>query len=111
MARKRMVTRTIESTKVTTLALDVTTSEPCNRTYNLSGVYDNEAKLLKAVQKAYDTDTLKNVHVVSNEKVETIYGMDENQFLALAVELDPVTRKPIAKDGTEDDSNTAEDAE
>ena len=95
MARKRMVTRTIESTKVTTLALDVTTSEPQNMTYNLSGVYDNEAKLLKAVQKAFDTDTLKNVHIVSHEKIETIYGMDENTFLAQAVVLDPVTRKPI----------------
>lgn len=108
MARKRMVTRTIESTKVTTLALDVTTSEPCNKTYNLSGVYDSEAKLLKAVQKAYDTDILKNVHVVSTEKVETIYGMDENQFLALAVELDPVTRKPIAKDVTDSEPETEE---
>lgn len=95
MARKRMVTRTIESTKVTTLALDVTTSEPKNMTYNLSGVYDNEAKLLKAVQKAFDTDVLKNVHIVSHETIETIYGMDENTFLAQAVVLDPVTRKPL----------------
>lgn len=97
MARKRMVTRTIESTKVTTLALDVTTSEPQNKTYNLSGVYDSDAKLLKAVQKAFDTDVLKNVHIVSHETIETIYGMDENAFLAQAVVLDPVTRKPLGQ--------------
>lgn len=106
MARKRMVTRTIESTKVTTLALDVTTSEPQNMTYNLSGVYDNDTKLLKAVQKAFDTDVLKNVHVVSHETIETIYGMDENTFLAQAVVLDPVTRKPL----TDSAESTEEDA-
>lgn len=106
MARKRMVTRTIESTKVTTLALDVTTSEPQNMTHNLSGVYDNDAKLLKAVQKAFDTDVLKNVHIVAHETIETIYGMDENVFLAQAVVLDPVTRKPLGQsaESTEEDA-------
>ena len=95
MARKRMVTRTIESTKVTVMAIEVDTAEVCNKTYNLSGVYASDAKLLKAVQDAYDNDNLKNVHVVDSERIETIYGMDENKFLAMAVALDPTTRKPI----------------
>lgn len=101
MARKRMVTRTIESTKVTVMALEVETAEVCNKTYNLSGIYDNDAKLLKAVQKVYDSDTIKNVHVVASERIETIYGMDENDFLAQAVVLDPTTRKPITETADE----------
>lgn len=95
MARKPMITRTILSTKVVTLALNVETSEPSNATYNLSGTYKDERKLLKAVQNAFDTETLKNVHIVSSEQVETLYGMDENDFLKYAVELDPKSRKPI----------------
>lgn len=96
--RKAMVTRTIESTRVNALCLDIQTAEPMNKEFNLSGTFKDESKLLKAVQKAFDTDELMVVHIVDSEVVNTLYGMDENEFLAHATELDPKTRKPISTD-------------
>lgn len=107
--RKAMVTRTVLSTRVNALCLDVESAEPMNQEFNLSGVYGkttkdengnktfevDEKKLLKACQKAFDTDAVKVVHIVDSEVVENLYGMDENEFLARAVQLDPNTRKPI----------------
>lgn len=90
-----MVTRTIESTKVNALCMDIQSAEPMNKEFNLSGTYKDEAKLLKAVQKSFDTDALKVVHIVDSEVINTLYGMDENEFLAHAVVLDPTTRKPV----------------
>lgn len=98
-----MVTRTIESTRVNALCLDIQTAEPMNKEFNLSGTFKDEAKLLKAVQKAFDTDDLKVVHIVDSEVINTLYGMDENDFLAHAVELDPKTRKPIVTEDVEDE--------
>lgn len=99
--RKAMVTRTIESTRVNALCLDIKTAEPMNKEFNLSGTYKDESKLLKAVQKAFDTDDLKVVHIVDSEVVNTLYGMYENDFLANAMELDPETRKPISTADTD----------
>lgn len=96
--RRAMVTRTIESTEVTVMALDVIHGEPLTRTYNIAGTYKDEAKLLKAVQSAYDTDEVKNVHVVDSKVVGKLYGMYENDFLKVAIELDSETRKPIGGD-------------
>lgn len=93
-----MVTRTIESTRVNALCLDIQTAEPMNKEFNLSGTYKDESKLLKAVQKAFDTDELKVVHIVDSEVINTLYGMYENDFLAHAMELDPKTRKPVDAD-------------
>ena len=96
--RRAMITRSIESTEVTVMALDVIHGEPLTRTYNIAGTYKDEAKLLKAVQSAYDTDEVKNVHVVDSKVVGKLYGMYENDFLKAAIELDSETRKPIDGD-------------
>lgn len=91
--RKPMVTRTVESTEVKVMALDVNTAKAVEKSYNISGTYKDEAKLLKAVQNAYDTNELKNVHIVESKVVQDMYGMDMNYFLEHATKLDPETRK------------------
>lgn len=97
MARsKNMITRTVIGTEVTVLALDVQSAEPQNRTYVLSGSYKDETKLLNAVKRAYDTDTLKNVAIVSAHGVNQLYGMYESDFIANAMKLDE-NRKPITE--------------
>ena len=95
MARVRMVTRTVVGTKVTVLALNTETAEPQNITYELGGTYDDNVKLLKAVQKAYDTEVLKNVSVVLAEPFETLYGMEEVEFIKNAKVLPPRTKEDI----------------
>ena len=112
MARRAIVSRTVVGTQVTVLGLDTVSAEPQNKTYTLSGSYFtekkdaegkvierviDEKKALKAVQKAYDTDTFKNIKVVDAQPVNKLYGMWEEDFITNAFELDPETRKPIGQ--------------
>ena len=99
MARKPMVTRTIITTKVNVLCLDITSAELFNKVLTLPRTYKDDKKLLKAVESVVNSDTEKAVHVVDKEEVETLYGMDEQTFIDNAIILDPETRKAI--DGME----------
>lgn len=83
MARKPMVTRTFDSTKVTALCLDVETAEPCNKVFVLPRTYKDEKAMMKKLRE-YETDTLKIVHIVDTEVEHKLYGMDESKFIELA---------------------------
>ena len=96
MARERMVTRTINETTVSIMALDVTTASVSIQKFKLSGTY-TEDEALKACKKRYETDTLKLVHVDSMEETEILYGMPEDEFMKLAKVLPPRTEKLYAK--------------
>ena len=93
----KMVTRTVVGTNVKVMAIDTTTNKVETPTFTLGKVYEkgDEDKAHRAVKKAYETDTLKIASVVSLTKTETLYGLDENKFMELAVKLDKETRKPI----------------
>lgn len=95
MARKPMVTRTIVTTKVNVLCLDINTAEPFNKVVALPRTYKDEKKLLKKVEEVVNTDEVKAVHVVGKEEVETLYGMTEQDFITNATILDPTTRKEL----------------
>lgn len=89
MARPQMVTRTILTTKVNVLCMDVNTAEPFNREVILPRTYTDEEKLLKKVRSIVDTDTVKAVHIVDTEVVKTLYGMPEQKFIDNAEILPP----------------------
>jgi hypothetical protein len=95
MARKPMVTRTIVTTKVNVLCLDINSAEPFNKVVTLPRTYKDEKKLLKKVEEVVNTDEVKAVHVVGKEEVETLYGMTEQDFITNATILDPTTRKEL----------------
>lgn len=95
MARKPMVTRTIVTTKVNVLCLDINSAEPFNKVVALPRTYKDEKKLLKKVEEVVNTDEVKAVHVVGKEEVETLYGMTEQDFITNATILDPTTRKEL----------------
>ena len=95
MARKPMVTRTITTTKVNVLCLDITTSEPFNKEVILPRTYKDDKSLMKKVQEVVGTDEVKAVHVVDKDEVVTLYGMDEQAFIEKATILDPETRKEL----------------
>ena len=95
MARKPMVTRTIVTTKVNVLCLDIQSAEPFNKVVTLPRTYKDEKKLLKKVEEVVNTDDVKAVHVVDKEEVETLYGMTEQDFITNATILDPTTRKEL----------------
>lgn len=95
MGRVLMVTRSISSTKVKFRAANNKTETFDEHEIVLSGSYDDENKLYKAlVSELKDTD-IKYPKIVSFESSTELYGMTEKDFLASAVKLNPDTRKPM----------------
>lgn len=88
MARKRMVTRTIEQTTAQVMTLDVTTAEVQVKAYSIGGRFNGE-ELLKKLKKLFETDTLKLVHIESQTCEEVLLGMDEEDFIRIAQVLPP----------------------
>lgn len=89
MPKKAMVTRTITTTKVEVMCLDIAQQEPYNDVVILPRTYKDEKSLLKAAASRIDDDTHKAVHIVRHEVLETLYGMDEQTFISLAHEMEP----------------------
>lgn len=89
MARIPMVTRTIESTEVNVLCVDVVAGEPFNKDVTVAGTYKDEKSLMKAVEKIVNTDEIKAVHIVRTGTKETLYGMTVDKFIELADVLPP----------------------
>lgn len=81
MARVPMVTRTIITTKANVMCLDIEAGEPCNRSVVVPRTYKDDEKLLKKVKEVLETKTLKPVHIVDKEEIETLYGMTEQEFV------------------------------
>jgi hypothetical protein len=99
MARVPMVTRTITTTKVNVMCLDIETGEPCNKITVVPRTYKDDETLLKKVKEVLETETLKPVHVVSKEEIETLYGMSEQEFIehAKVLPLRTVSEKNVTK--------------
>ena len=95
MARVPSVTRTIVTTKVNALCLNLTDTTPFNMEVVLSGTYKDSKKLDKALANYINNDERKYVHTVSAEEVETLYGMTEQEFIGAAKVYDKETRKPL----------------
>lgn len=98
MARKPMVTRTITTTKVNVLCMNIQTAEPFNKVITLPRIYKDERTLMKRVKEVVENETVKAVHIVDKREIETLYGMTEQAFIEKAIELDPETRKPLECD-------------
>lgn len=89
MARVPMVTRTIVATKANVMCLDVQAGEPCNKVVTVPRTYKDDEALMKKVRPLIETETLKAVHVVNREEIETLYGMTEQDFIEHAEVLPP----------------------
>lgn len=102
MARARKVTRTISSTKVIVMCVDTETAKVDNYEVTIAGAYTDDKKLMKAVTKVVETETLKPVSVVSTEVIETLYGMDEQKFIEMAEVLPPRDKKEVDENEVEE---------
>ena len=89
MARVPMVTRTITTTKANVMCLNVETAEPFNVEVTVPRTYKDEDSLLKAVKAVAENDSVKCVHIVDSEQIETLYGMYEQEFIEHAKVLPP----------------------
>lgn len=89
MARTPQVTRTIQTTKVNVMCLNIEEGNPFTQTVVLPRTYKDDKHILKAVEKVVNSDTVKAVHVVDSTVEETLYGMTEQKFIELATVLPP----------------------
>lgn len=87
MARTPMITRTITTTLANVLCLNIVEGEPFNQVVTLPRTYKDEKSLMKQVELAINTDSVKAVHVVDTMVQETLYGMPEADFIAAAKPL------------------------
>lgn len=99
MARKRMVTRTIEQTTAKVMTLNVVTAEVTITSYTTSGALTGDT-LLKSLQDTFQTDTMKLVHIVESSVESVLYGMEEEEFIKLAKVL---PKRYVTVSGSEDD--------
>lgn len=93
MARKPMVTRTIQSTYCSVLCADTEKGEMFNKEIILPRTYKDDKAMLKAACKALETETVKPVAIATSSVRYELYGMDEDFFINNATILDPETRK------------------
>ena len=84
MAKTPMITRTIKTTEVNVLCMDIKQGEPFNTTVTLPRTYQDNAAMLKAAAAVIDNEDTKAVHIVASEVKETLYGMKETDFIANA---------------------------
>lgn len=91
MARKRMVTRTINATKATVMVLDGN-DELTTETTVVSGVCETTDEALKAVKAVWGSREGTPVKVKGIETISALYGMTEEDFINHAKQLD----KPAA---------------
>lgn len=81
------------------MCLDIESGEPCNKITVVPRTYKDDEALLKKVKEVIETDTLKPVHIVDKEEIETLYGMPEQVFIDHA-EIQP-PRKVAEENVTE----------
>lgn len=101
MARVPMVTRTIVTTKVNVMCLDVQMGEPCNKVITVPRTYKDDEALMKKVRPLLETETLKAVHIVDKQEIETLYGMTEQDFIEHAKLLPPRNAAHVDEAGAE----------
>ena len=97
MARVPMVTRTMKTTKVNVLCMDLVKAEPCNKDLTLPRTFKDDKKLFKAVEGVLNNDVIKAVKIVKKKEIDTLYGMSEQEFIESAKVLDPKTRQNITQ--------------
>ena len=81
MARKRMVTRTITSTKAKAKVYNIEKGDIQTLEYNLSGELSADDALKVITKEHKEVRPLKVEEVVFNEE---LYGMSEEKFIELA---------------------------
>lgn len=88
-----MITRTITTTVADAFCIDKNSKETFFETVTLSGTFKDEKKLNKAIAKMIDSDYIRFVYAENVHEVETLYGMDENEFIKNAKVLPPRNTK------------------
>ena len=84
MARKRVVSRTITETVAIVMYANAQSQTFENKEVRVQGEYQNTAELMKVVNKKWSFPGLVPITVVNQMTTETLYEMDEDEFIRLA---------------------------
>lgn len=87
--REPRVTRTITSTIITALTVDLINGTTSVKEFTLPREYKDDKEIIKYCTKHIDNDEIKVVKILESKVVEKLYGMSEQEFISLA--------KPIEK--------------
>lgn len=87
MAKEAKITRTMKTTEVTAVAVDLTTRECVTFTYTLPRTYKDNKEILKVVKATFDTPVLNHIDIESVKVIEKRYGLAESKFLEVAEEI------------------------
>lgn len=91
MARIPQVTRTITTTKVTAMVVNIERGETETKALTLPRTYKDKEALLKQAKKVFDNDNEKVVAILDSKEEQTLYGMTEQMFIEHAQILPPRT--------------------
>lgn len=80
MARKHLVTRTVKALHCVVLVCNLETHEVSNIDLVLPRAYNNEKDTVKAIEKSLPS-SYKFLAITSADVEETLYGMDEVDFI------------------------------
>ena len=97
MARQVMFTREVAYTIATALVCRVKQAKVETVEVNLPIETDDTARALGYMQKYMQDAENVYVSVTSLRTEKKLYGCTLDKFMSVAVELDPVTRKPLDK--------------
>ena len=94
--RKDMVTRTVVGTQATVKVVNTSTETITREEVLLNKTYEDtqDKKLINAIKKSLPDDVVI-IKVESLVPMNKLYGVETSKFMENAIELDPVTRKPI----------------
>lgn len=92
----KMITRTVVGTQLTAKVVNKETDEITTKTLILDTklTADDSAKALRLASKTVSADEVV-ISVSDFAPVEKLYGVSVEDFMSVAKELDPATRKPI----------------
>ena len=94
MARERMITRTVSTTTIDVLVINIESAEVDTKSFVLGqNMTKDEKTMLNNAQKMLDDETgtslWKCVAIKNIKEEETLYGMTEQDFLRYAKVLPP----------------------
>ena len=87
--RTRMVTRTVKTTKVTAMTVNVENATIENVNFDIVGEYKEKELEKLAKEFVESVPNVKFVSIIATETTEQIYGMPESEFMQYAK---PITR-------------------
>ena len=94
MAREKYITREVTFTQVLALYLNKQLLTNEEKLTVLVGSFDNEVDILKELNRVNKDELLTPIHVMEYNVTSKLYGLKKQDFINLATELNPDTRRP-----------------